>query len=45
LRSKFSLNPTDADEKIEALNAKIDLLTAAVAKLSSKPTVKVAVTK
>ncbi|MGK0381507.1 MAG: hypothetical protein ACI8QG_001267 [Flavobacteriales bacterium] len=45
LRSKFSLNPTDADEKIEALNAKIDLLTAAVAKLSSKPTVKVAATK
>ena len=41
LRSKFGLNPTDADEKIEALNAKIDLLTAAVA----KPTVKVAATK
>jgi hypothetical protein len=39
------LKKTDADHKIEALKAKIDLLTAAVAKLTPKPTVKVSATK
>ena len=37
LRSKLGLNKTDADQKIEALNGKIDSLTAAVAKLTAKP--------
>jgi len=49
LRTKLGLNKTDADQKIEALSAKIDSLTAAVAKLTSKPvakpTVKVTATK
>lgn len=40
LRSKLGLNKTSDDQKIEALNAKIDSLTAAVAKLTSKPVVK-----
>jgi hypothetical protein len=34
------LNNTDSDDKIEELNAKIDALTAAVAKLAAKPVVK-----
>jgi hypothetical protein len=34
LRTKLGLNKTDADQKVEALSAKIDALTAAVAKLS-----------
>lgn len=49
LRSKLGLNKTSGDQKIEALNAKIDSLTAAVAKLTAKPvakpTVKVATAK
>ena len=45
LRSKLGFKKTDADHKIEALKAKIDLLTAAVAKLTPKPTVKVSATK
>ncbi len=45
LRSKLGLNKTDANHKIKALNAKIDLLTDAVAKLTPKPTVKVTATK
>ena len=49
LRSKLGLNKTSDDQKIEALNTKIDSLTAAIAKLTSKPvvkpTVKVAATK
>lgn len=36
VRSKLGLNNTDNDEKIEELSAKIDALTAAVAKLSEK---------
>jgi polyhydroxyalkanoate synthesis regulator phasin len=36
LRSKLGLTQTDADQKIEALNAKIDALTEAVAKLAAK---------
>lgn len=34
VRTKLGLNNTDADQKIEELNAKIDALTAAVAKLA-----------
>jgi len=45
LRTKLGLNKTDSDQKIEALKAKIDSLTAAVANLASKPTIKVAATK
>ena len=45
LRSKLGLNKTDANHKIKALNAKIVLLTDAVAKLTPKPTVKVTATK
>jgi hypothetical protein len=45
LRSKLGLNKTDGDQKIEDLNAKIDSLTAAVSKLTSKPTAKVAASK
>ena len=45
LRSKLGLNKTDANHKIKALNAKIDLLTDVVAKLTPKPTVKVTATK
>ena len=37
VRTKLGLNTTDADQKIEALSAKIDALTAAVAKLAAKP--------
>jgi polyhydroxyalkanoate synthesis regulator phasin len=40
VRTKLGLNNTDADEKIEELSAKIDALTAAVAKLAAKPVVK-----
>jgi polyhydroxyalkanoate synthesis regulator phasin len=36
VRSKLGLNSSDADIKIEELNAKIDALTAAVAKLAAK---------
>ncbi|MFT5839692.1 MAG: polyhydroxyalkanoate synthesis regulator phasin [Flavobacteriales bacterium] len=49
LRSKLGLNKTSDDQKIEALNTKIDSLTAAIAKLTSKsvvkPTVKMAATQ
>ena len=45
LRTKLGLHKTDSDQKIEALKAKIDSLTAAVANLTSKPTVKIAATK
>ncbi|MFT5676357.1 MAG: hypothetical protein ACI808_002298 [Paraglaciecola sp.] len=34
LRSKLGLDQSDADQKIEELSAKIDMLTAAVAKLA-----------
>ena len=37
VRTKLGLNNTDADQKIEELSAKIDALTAAVAKLAAKP--------
>ncbi|MFT6991259.1 MAG: polyhydroxyalkanoate synthesis regulator phasin [Paraglaciecola sp.] len=40
VRTKLGLNNTDSDDKIEELNAKIDALTAAVAKLAAKPVVK-----
>jgi len=40
VRTKLGLNNTDADQKIEELSAKIDALTAAVAKLAAKPAVK-----
>jgi polyhydroxyalkanoate synthesis regulator phasin len=40
LRTKLGLNKTDTDQKIEALNAKIDSLTTAIAKLASKPVTK-----
>ena len=40
VRTKLGLNNTDADKKIEALSDKIDVLTAAVAKLAAKPAVK-----
>jgi len=40
VRSKLGLNNTDSDVKIEELNAKIDALTDAVAKLAAKPAVK-----
>lgn len=36
VRTKLGLNNSDADVRIEALNAKIDALTAAVAKLAAK---------
>ncbi|WP_100655769.1 phasin family protein [Alteromonas flava] len=42
VRTKLGLNKTDADVKIEELNAKIDALTAAVAKLNAKPATKTA---
>jgi chromosome segregation ATPase len=49
LRTRLGFNKSDADQKIEVLSAKIDSLTAAVAKLTStpvtKPTVKVTATK
>ena len=45
LRSKLGLNNTDDDQKIEALNAKIDLLTTAVAKLTTKPATKATTAK
>ena len=40
VRAKLGLNGTDADQKIEELNAKIDALTEAVAKLAAKPAAK-----
>ena len=40
VRTKLGLNNTDADQKIEELSAKIDALTAAVAKLAAKPVAK-----
>lgn len=40
VRSKLGLNTTDSDEKLAELNAKIDALTDAVAKLAAKPAVK-----
>ena len=40
VRSKLGLNNTDNDQKIEELSAKIDALTAAVAKLAAKPATK-----
>ena len=40
VRTKLGLNNTDADQKIEELSAKIDALTAAVAKLATKPVAK-----
>ena len=40
VRSKLGLNSTDNDQKIEELSAKIDALTAAVAKLAAKPAAK-----
>lgn len=40
VRSKLGLNNTDNDQKIEELSAKIDALTAAVAKLAAKPAAK-----
>lgn len=45
VRTKLGLNKTDADAKIEELNAKIDALTAAVAKLNAKPASKPAAKK
>jgi trans-2-enoyl-CoA reductase len=36
VRTKLGLNTSDADVRIEELNAKIDALTAAVAKLAAK---------
>ena len=40
VRTKLGLNNTDSDKKIEELSDKIDALTAAVAKLASKPVAK-----
>jgi polyhydroxyalkanoate synthesis regulator phasin len=40
VRNKLGLNSTDNDQKIEELSAKIDALTAAVAKLAAKPAAK-----
>ena len=40
VRTKLGLNNTDNDQKIEELSAKIDALTAAVAKLAAKPAAK-----
>jgi polyhydroxyalkanoate synthesis regulator phasin len=40
VRTKLGLNNTDTETKIEELNTKIDALTAAVAKLATKPAVK-----
>ena len=40
VRTKLGLNNTDTDQKIEELSAKIDALTAAVAKLAAKPATK-----
>lgn len=37
VRTRLGLNNTDNDQKIEELSAKIDALTAAVAKLAAKP--------
>jgi poly(hydroxyalkanoate) granule-associated protein len=42
VRSKLGLNNMDNDQKIEELSAKIDSLTAAVAKLAAKPAAKTA---
>lgn len=40
VRSKLGFNSTDNDQKIQELSAKIDALTAAVAKLATKPAAK-----
>ena len=40
VRTKLGLNNTDSDVKLAELNAKIDALTDAVAKLAAKPAVK-----
>ena len=40
VRTKLGLNNTDTDKKIADLSDKIDALTAAVAKLATKPAVK-----
>jgi polyhydroxyalkanoate synthesis regulator phasin len=40
VRTKLGFNNTDTDQKIEELNAKIDALTDAVAKLAAKPAAK-----
>jgi polyhydroxyalkanoate synthesis regulator phasin len=40
VRTKLGFNNTDSDKKIEELSNKIDALTAAVAKLSTKPATK-----
>jgi polyhydroxyalkanoate synthesis regulator phasin len=40
VRTKLGFNNTDSDNKIEELSNKIDALTAAVAKLSTKPATK-----
>ena len=40
VRTKLGFNNTDSDKKIEELSDKIDALTAAVAKLASKPAAK-----
>jgi len=45
VRTKLGLNNTDADQKIEELSAKLDALTAAVAKLAAKPATKTAAKK
>lgn len=45
VRTKLGLNKTDADTKIEELNAKIEALTAAVAKLNAEPAAKPAAKK
>lgn len=40
VRTKLGFNNTDNDQKIEELSSKIDALTAAVAKLATKPAAK-----
>jgi polyhydroxyalkanoate synthesis regulator phasin len=40
VRTKLGMNSTDREQKIEDLNTKIDALTAAVAKLTTKPAAK-----
>jgi polyhydroxyalkanoate synthesis regulator phasin len=40
VRTKLGFNSTDSDNKIEELSNKIDALTAAVAKLATKPATK-----
>ena len=40
VRTKLGLNKTDSDQEVAAIHAKIDSLTAAIAKLSAKPVTK-----